>query len=51
MKKFMLILIVLTFILGCENNKGQYRHNTNHHKGSAESKQMVVGVVKNSLKR
>ena len=32
MKESMLILIVLTFIFGCENNKGQYRHDTKHHK-------------------
>jgi hypothetical protein len=32
MKQSMLMLIVLTFIIGSENNKSQYRHDTNHHK-------------------
>ena len=37
MKDLILIFILITFLLGCENNKGQYRHDTKHHKkNSAE---------------
>lgn len=31
MKKPILAIFLLTFIVGCENNKGQYRHDKKHH--------------------
>lgn len=31
MKRSILMLFVLLSVWGCENNKGQYRHDPNHH--------------------
>lgn len=31
MKPVIAILFLLLFVYGCENNKGQYRHDPNHH--------------------
>lgn len=31
MKQSILMLFFLLFLYGCENTKGQYRHDPNHH--------------------
>ena len=37
MKDLMIIFILITFLLACENNKGQYRHDTTHHKKTQQN--------------
>ena len=37
MKESMLVFILIIFLLGCENNKGQYRHDTSHHKKAQQN--------------
>jgi hypothetical protein len=36
MKRPMLILFMLALLAGCENTKGQNRHDPNHHEQSAQ---------------
>jgi hypothetical protein len=31
MAKWVIILLAMTVLSGCENTEGQYRHNKNHH--------------------
>jgi PBP1b-binding outer membrane lipoprotein LpoB len=37
MKSSMLILFILVFLGGCENTKGQNRHDPNHHEKPAQN--------------
>ncbi len=37
MKQSTLMLLILVILLGCENTKGQNRHDPNHHEKSMQN--------------
>lgn len=49
MKESILIVFLLSFLLACENNKGQYRHDKNHHEKVQQNTFITLGKVKQHL--